>query len=221
MDSTVSKPENYILIPAEVKNCMELKPIEKLIFGDITCLCNQKGYCWAGNRYFAELYQISKRSVSRYINHLKELNFITAVVERDANKKVIKRTIKINECTILKTDYTSGQNCLAPTDRTVQYNTISNNNKKEKDILFNKFWDAYDFKKSRKLCYDKFINLSLEICEKCVVAAKEYSDSITDKKFQKHPGTWLNQGCWDDEIIEKTSRDRGMVQGGEYDGMVF
>ena len=215
-----AKPDNYIFIPAEVKNCKELKPNEKIIFGDITCLCNQKGYCWAGNHYFAELYGVSKRSVSRYINRLKELNFITIEMIRDANKNVIKRTIKINDNPIEKTDYTSGQNCLAPIDRTVQYNNTSNNNKKNKDILFSRFWDAYNFKKSRKMCYTKFMNLSYETCEKCVVAAKEYSASITDIKFKKHPGTWLNQGCWDDEITQRSSND-GKIKGGKWDGMVF
>ena len=219
MDSTVSKPENYILIPAEVKNCKELKPIEKLIFGDITCLCNQKGYCWAGNRYFAELYQISKRSVSRYINHLKELNFITAVVERDANKKVIKRTIKINDNPIEKTDSTSGQNFLAPIDRTVQYNNTSNNNIKEKDILFNEFWDAYDKKTGRGACKKKFLKLDINICEKCVEVAYEYSESTPDIQYRKNPITWLNQECWDDETTTPTRK--GAITGGKYDGMVL
>jgi hypothetical protein len=218
MDSTVSKPENYILIPAEVKNCMELKPIEKLIFGDITCLCNQKGYCWAGNRYFAELYQISKRSVSRYINHLKELNFITAVVERDANKKVIKRTIKINDNPIEKTDSTSGQNFLAPIDRAVQYNNTSNNNKKEKDILFNEFWDAYDKKIGRGACKKKFLKLDINICEKCVEVDYEYSESTPDIQYRKHPITWLNQECWDDEITDHNTQG---FTGNGFKNMVF
>ena len=220
MESKSGKPNYYVVIPANVRYCKELKPIEILIFGEITCLCNHKGYCWANNNYFAKLYQISIRSVSRYINHIKELDFITVKITRDTNNRVVKRTIKINDNPIEKTDYTSGKNCLAPIDRTVQYNNTSNNNKKEKDILFNKFWDAYDFKKSRKLCYDKFINLSLEICEKCVVAAKEYSDSITDKKFQKHPGTWLNQGCWDDEIIVNTD-PKDWAKGTKWEGFVF
>ena len=219
MDSTVSKPENYILIPAEVKNCKELKPIEKLIFGDITCLCNQKGYCWAGNRYFAELYQISKRSVSRYINHLKELNFITAVVERDANKKVIKRTIKINDNPIEKTDSTSGQNFLSPIDRTVQYNNTSYNNKKEKNILFNDFWDTYDKKTGRGACKKKFLKLDINICKKCVEVAYEYSESTPDIQYRKNPITWLNQECWDDETTTPTRK--GAITGGKYDGMVL
>lgn len=199
-----SKPDYYVLLQSHVRYCNELKPIEKIIFGEIDLLCNKKGYCWAWNNYFADLFQISSRSVSRHINHLKSLGFITIKIKRDDRKMVVKRIIKIANNNINKTVYTPKQNCLPPIDRTVQYNNTSINNKREKDILFNKFWDAYAFKKSRKLCYDKFINLSLEICEKCVVAAKEYSDSIADKKFQKHPSTWLNQGCWDDEILVNT-----------------
>ena len=215
-----AKPDNYILIPAEVKNCKELKPNEKIIFGDITCLCNQKGYCWAGNHYFAELYGVSKRSVSRYINQLKELNFITVEMIRDANKNVIKRTIKINDNPIEKTDYTSGQNCLAPIDRTVQYNNTSNNNKKEKDILFNEFWDAYDKKIGRGACKKKFLKLDINICEKCVDVVYEYSESTPDIQYRKNPITWLNQECWDDEITQRSTND-GKIRGGKWDGMVF
>jgi len=36
------------------------------------------------------------------------------------------------------------------------------------------------------LCYTKFMALSYETCEKCVVAAKEYSASITDIKFKTY-----------------------------------
>jgi hypothetical protein len=142
------------------------------------------------------------------------------VVERDANKKVIKRTIKINDNPIEKTDSTSGQNFLAPIDRTVQYNNTSNNNIKEKDILFNEFWDAYDKKTGRGACKKKFLKLDINICEKCVEVAYEYSESTPDIQYRKNPITWLNQECWDDEITQQ-SRDRGEVKGGKWDGMVL
>ena len=220
MESTSEKPDYYVVIPAHVRYCKVLKSNEKLIFGEITFLCNQKGYCWASNKYFSNLFQISNRTVSRYINNLKDHDFISVNIIRDASNMVVKRIIKIVNHDIYKAVYTLGQNCLTPIDKTVQYNNTSNNNKKEKDILFNKFWDAYAYKKSRKLCYYKFINLSLEICEKCVVAAKEYSDSINDKKFQKYPVTWLNHGCWDDEIIDNTD-SKDWAKGTKLEGFVF
>ena len=62
------------------------------------------------------------------------------------------------------------------------------------------------------------MKLSLEICKKCVTAAKEYTASVTDTKFKKHPSTWLNQGCWDDEI--QNNNNQGFTGGG-YTNMVF
>ena len=62
------------------------------------------------------------------------------------------------------------------------------------------------------------MKLSLEVCKKCVLSAKLYSKSITDIKFKKHPGTWLNQGCWDDEIIDNNNEG---FTGNGYTNMVF
>lgn len=214
-----AKPDYYVLLQSHVRLCKKLKPIERLFFGEIHLLCNQKGYCWAGNNYFAKIYGISKRSVSRHLHHLKKLGFITINIKRDDRNMVIKRIIKIANEGIDKTVYTPSQNCLPPIDRTVQYNSTSNNNKKEKDILFNEFWDAYDKKIGRGACKKKFLKLDINICEKCVEVAYEYSESTPDIQYRKNPITWLNQECWDDEITQ--SRDTGRVQGGKWDGMVF
>ena len=64
------------------------------------------------------------------------------------------------------------------------------------------------------------MKLDLEVCQKCVDAVSSYVASTLDIKYRKNPITWLNQGCWDDEIIDN-SRDKGKVRGGQYDGMVF
>ena len=219
-----AKPNNYIFIPAEVKNCKELKPNEKIIFGEITSLCNKKGYCWAGNHYFAELYGVSKRSVSRYINRLKSLNFITINMIRDANKNVISRIIKINDNPIEKTDYTSGQNCLAPIDRTVQYNnTVNNTSIKEKIELFEIFWRIYDKNISKKTAKEKFIKLAIEDCKKCVEVVSNYVKSTPNKTFRKHVSTLLNQECWNDEIVvvEECGVNNKGIQSGTYKGMII
>ena len=211
-----NKPNYYAILPADVRYCKALKPIERLIFAEITCLCNHKGYCWANNYYFAELFQISIRSASRYINHLKELDFIKVSVVRDAYNKVEKRTIKIENYPIDKTVYASRQNCPPPIDKTVQYNIKKENIKKEK--LFEQFWENYDKKKSRKPCLDKFLKLTLEQCEACVTAAKKYAESTSDFQFRKYPLTWLNQECWNDEVF---SKDNSKISGGKLDGMVL
>ena len=40
-------PGYYAVIPANVRYDKRLKPNAKLLFGEITCLTNKKGFCWA------------------------------------------------------------------------------------------------------------------------------------------------------------------------------
>ena len=206
------KPNYYAIIPADVRYCKKLKPIERLIYAEITCLTNNKGYCWASNEYFSILFEISTRSVSRHVNKLKEFGFISVSIIRDKLSKVEKRIIKIKNEGVDKTVAPPRQNCPSPLDKSVQYNNTNNNNKKEKDILFNKFWDAYDKKVGLLACKNKFMKLDIDICQKCVDVTPKYVASTPDVKFRRNPLTWLNQGCWDDEI--KDNNQQGFTGGG-------
>ena len=86
------KPNYYAIIPANVRYS-SLKPNAKLLYGEITALSNKLGYCFASNIYFAELYGVSKNTVSRWLTDLKKLGFITIQIERNSNKEITKRII--------------------------------------------------------------------------------------------------------------------------------
>ena len=90
------KPNYYAIIPASVRYS-NLKPNAKLLYGEITALSGKLGYCYATNNYFAELYGVSKNTISSWISDLKKLEFITVVVERNSNKQIIKRCIGITK----------------------------------------------------------------------------------------------------------------------------
>ena len=90
----MNNPTYWAVIPANVRYS-KLKASAKLLYGEISALTNKEGYCWASNNYFAELYGVSKNTISLWINQLKKYGFIHVDVIRDKNKQVIKRTMSI------------------------------------------------------------------------------------------------------------------------------
>ena len=92
----MTKHNYYAIIPSEVRYS-NLKPNAKLLYGEITALSGKLGYCYATNNYFAELYDVSKNTISSWISDLKKLGFITVIVERNNKKQIIKRCIGITK----------------------------------------------------------------------------------------------------------------------------
>lgn len=72
----MENPNYYAIIPADVRYSNLINANEKLLYAEITSLCNAKGYCWASNNYFAELYNCTPQAISKWINNLKKNNFI-------------------------------------------------------------------------------------------------------------------------------------------------
>lgn len=88
------KPNYYAVIPAEVRYDKTLKPNEKLLYGEITALAQKTGECWAGNKYFSELYGVKPNAIATWIRDLKEKEYI--IVDYDKiGKQIKKRIIKI------------------------------------------------------------------------------------------------------------------------------
>ena len=120
------KPNYYAIIPANVRYST-LKPNAKLLYGEITALSNKLGYCFASNSYFAELYNVNKNTVSRWLGDLKRLGFINIIIERDKNNQIIKRTLAI-----VKKDN-------SPIDEKVKVNNTSINNTSNNIYIKEKF----------------------------------------------------------------------------------
>lgn len=83
-----NKPNFYAIIPANVRYDKDLSPNAKLLYGEITSLCNEKGYCWANNNYFMELYALSERSIQILLKQLSEKEYIKIVIEKNKYRKI-------------------------------------------------------------------------------------------------------------------------------------
>lgn len=120
----------YAIIPANVRYDRDLKPNAKLLYGEITALCNEKGYCWASNSYFAELYQVSNNTISRWISQLQKKGYInTRLNYKQGTKQIDSRYIQLSQGGyIQKSQYPIDKNVNTPIDKNVKdNNTVINN----------------------------------------------------------------------------------------------
>src|SRR5690625_7970666 len=90
------KKSYYAIIPANVRYDDSLIDGAKLLYGEITALCNQEGYCWATNSYFSELYEVSTKTISTWVNQLRSKGYITTeMIYKEDNNEIDKRYIRI------------------------------------------------------------------------------------------------------------------------------
>ena len=87
----------YSVIPATVRYCKELKANEKILYSEITALANKNGYCYAQNKYFAELYNVTTHTVSQWVSHIQSLGFIEVEIIKNEKKQFEGRRIYIKD----------------------------------------------------------------------------------------------------------------------------
>lgn len=107
------QPSFYAIIPATVRYDKDLNPNAKLLYGEITALCKREGYCWASNSYFAELYGVSKVTISRWVKNLIDKGYIVSDIKyKEGSKEIKERRLYLNDTLpINKNDKGSYQNC--------------------------------------------------------------------------------------------------------------
>ena len=149
------KPSYYSILTANVRYDNRLKANEKLLFSEITALSNKYGYCTAGNEYFSKLYNVSERSITRWIGNLKEFGYLKYVpIHQKDSKKVIERRLyplTNSKEPLDKNVYGGRQKCPKPLDKNVEdnitsINTINNNITTTTDTteikIIYEFWES-------------------------------------------------------------------------------
>ncbi len=210
----MDKKGYYAIIPANVRYDESLTPNAKLLYGEITALCNEKGYCWATNGYFAELYSVSKVSISKWIGSLKDAGYVSIEMEQDrGTKQILNRYIRLLNGGIKEKLNTPQRKVKDPIKEKFKdnntVNTTSNITVNNIDH-FESFWTVYPRKVGKaqaKKAWDK-LNLNdntvMLIAENIALRIKHGEWSDANKTFIPHASTYLNNARWEDEVEAPT-----------------
>ncbi|HAP5886108.1 TPA: helix-turn-helix domain-containing protein [Enterococcus faecalis] len=177
----------YAIIPAIVRYDNHLNGNAKLLYGELTALANERGYCWATNQFFANLYNVSKRTIISWLKQLEERNYIKMQIFYKPNSKMVdRRHIYILPYPTDTEFYTPSEenfitygknhqegdeeNFTTPSEENfTENNTLINNTKNNtKNIysveqsstmseLFEKVWKTYPKKTNKKKAKEQFL----------------------------------------------------------------
>lgn len=122
------KPTYYGILPANVRYDKELPPMARILYSEITCLSNKEGKCFAGNEYFAELYEVDASTVSRWVGKLTKRGYLKRTFKyKTGTKEIEKRWLEIIQVGA-KTPRGSTQKSQGGIGKKVKDNNTSNNN---------------------------------------------------------------------------------------------
>ena len=120
----MQKPNYYAVIPAEVRYSKNLTPNAKLLYAEITALCNMNSKCTASTQYFCRLYEVSRASIQNWLKLLEKNGYITRdVIYRQGSKEILSRSIKLVDKPSLKM-------CTDNTNINITNTNLTDSNKK-------------------------------------------------------------------------------------------
>ena len=218
-------PAYYAVIPATIRYDSRVSANAKLLYGEITALCNEKGFCWATNGYFSELYNVSARSIQRWISDLETFGYIKANIRYKIDGKTVDgRCISISDQmspVVTKISPPHDKNVIPPHDKNVVENNIIYNNtsNKENNNIINNIITK-ESKKQTKHRYGEYKNVLLTDTELEKLKAEypsDYKDRIerlscyiesTGKSYKSHLATIRNWDRMDKDRKKATEKPK-------------
>ena len=166
--SNENKIGYYAVIPSSILFDEDVKPNEKLLYAVITVLANKEGYCFASNSYLAKLLNVEPHTISKWVSHLKKLEFVCLDIIKNDKGEIIQRRIYPND-----TPYTINRVYPYTTNSTEgmspkgQNNNIINNN-----ININKIDKLFNYIMNKDCeIPEEFINVEFE---EIIIALKKF-----------------------------------------------
>jgi hypothetical protein len=142
-------PGFYAVIPATVRYDKNVCSGAKLLYGELTALTKKEGYCYASNKYFADLYGVDAGTISRWVSKLRECGYISVEVTDRVHRKIWILENKVPQKSAEDTQKKASGATKTPiqdTQKRLDINTdiITNNNKESAPAKFKEVIKAKD-----------------------------------------------------------------------------
>ena len=218
-------PNFYAIIPADIRYSKELSMFQKLLYAEITALTQKDWFCWASNKYFAELYEMWETWISKQISDLAKKWFIQVFIDKEKwnqrkifiweTKKVSwKTSIAQKNNTIAEKDNTScikvqDPYCTKVQENNININNINNNKKNKNNKLFllkkrewlKKYWEY----KNVKLTEEEIERLKKDFSEIIFEKYLKILDEWIELKWNKYQNHNLAMRKWmEKDWVRKT-----------------
>lgn len=199
------KKSYYAIIPANVRYDENLIQGAKLLYGEITALCNEKGYCWATDSYFSSLYKVSKKTIQHWLKSLNDNGYISKDIKyKEGTNQIEHRYIRICPYPMDKKVHTPREEKVR--DNNTSLNTTFNNTNNIKTVSGKP--DTIPYKEIIDYLNSK-ANKSFKNVEsnKKLIRAR-FNDGYTLENFKKVIDVktleWLNDGKMADYLRPTT-----------------
>ena len=141
---------------------------------------------------------LSSQQIRTSLKRLKSTNEITSEATNQYTK-IIVENYKQYQISQQTNQQTNNKQITTNKNYKELKNTIIN-------ISFDQFWNLYDYKVGSKVkLKKKWDGLSDSDRNHIIKHIPQYIKTTPDKKFRKHPATYLNNQGWEDEIVIEES----------------
>lgn len=132
----MDKPSFFSILTAHVRYSTKINDFSKILFSEITALCNKNGYCNAKNETLGRWYSKTTRTISRAISALEKEGFINVDITKNASgtfrRIYISLPTRQNCLTGTTPNDTRGTTNLSIQKNSIKSNNIKNNKEREK-----------------------------------------------------------------------------------------
>ena len=183
----------FAVLPAQVLLSKVLTDKQKLLIALISNLSNERGYCFASNRYLGECLDCGESTIKDHLKKLEDMKILGRIIKLKENGDFDFRSLVINiEIPRSENKPTSANKSAHPSAEKLAHNNIVINNI---DIIPNKIYNEKDsFINRLEVFKDKLGNNYQAFLDYWTEADAKGKMRYQDQKFfdiARRVGTWI------------------------------